>query len=127
MAARGGMGGLGIVSGPASSFPAGSLPDWGMPTTTSTTGHSTRDAILGIANQGLALVANIFGNKNQPQYVQPGGYTPNGGAPGSAVATGVQSTLDSFAAQFGVSSTTLLIMGGLGLYLLMKPSPSQRR
>ena len=39
----------------------------------------------------------------------------------------VVSGFDSLAASFGVSSTTMFVIGGIGLYLLFRPSPGARR
>ena len=143
-AARAGMGGIFLDSSPAGNFPSGSLPQWGtvgsggsnlpqwetVGSGGSSGGGGGNDWWKGLIKDGV----NIFGQyvqakKAQPrQAYDPSVYTPTPGAPppGSSVATGVQATLDSFAAQFGVSSTTLLLLGAAGVYLLLKPAPARR-
>lgn len=56
----------------------------------------------------------------QTQALQTGGL---GQQAGQTVVSG----FDSLAASFGVSSTTMFVIGGIGLYLLFRPSPGSRR
>ncbi len=48
-------------------------------------------------------------------------------APGSQISAGLGAGFDSFAKQFGVSSTTLILLAVAGVYLLMKPPPERKR
>jgi hypothetical protein len=50
-----------------------------------------------------------------------------GGAPGSLIASGLGTGFEAFARQFGVSSTTLILLFVAGAYLLFKPPPERKR
>ncbi len=96
------------------------------------TGNSTRDAVLGTVNQGLALVGNIFqaraqnsAAQSQAQYVPVGNPGVNNPPPdGSAerITNAAGSSFDKFAASLGISTSTLtLLIGGGALLMFMKP------
>jgi hypothetical protein len=61
------------------------------------------------------------------QYLAALRVNPNAAAPGSLIASGLGSGFESFAQQFGVSSTTLILLAIGGFYLLMKPPPERKR
>jgi hypothetical protein len=104
-------------------------------------GNSTRDAILGTVNQGIGLVGNIFQARAQNSAAQVqnayapvaatgggGGVIPGGQASGALgnAGAGAGSFLDSTAQGLGISTSTLMLVGG-GMLLLMFMKPPGRK
>lgn len=101
---------------------------------TSGSGHSTRDAVVGIAQQGLDFLSKFYATKN-PAFASQVGYAPSGGVgtyaadpgtqAGGAVGSGVGSLFDGIINW--VKQNTLLAAGlGIGAFLLFKDPPRRR-
>jgi hypothetical protein len=61
------------------------------------------------------------------QYLAAAQVNPNAAAPGSQISAGLGAGFDSLSKQFGVSSTTMILLAVAGFYLLMKPPPERKR
>lgn len=88
-----------------------------------TTGHSTRDGIFGLIGTGLQVINNAF--SQQPIYYAPGGalqyqQQQQGILPAQQVSAGVGAGFNNVAGQFGVSSTTMILLIGAGIYLFTR-------
>lgn len=95
------------------------------------TGGSGQNLAASIITAGGQIASSIFANKN-PYAANP--YRPvtesvvASTVPNQATSAGAGAgaALDNLAGGFGISTTTMLLVGGLGLFLLMSPPPRRR-
>lgn len=99
-------------------------------------GHSTRDAILYTVNQGLQTVAQIFGKNNrqfQPAPYVPGynagaysaGADPGASSVGASVGAGAGSFVDGVVNWVRNNTGTAALIGA-GVFLLFREPPRRR-
>lgn len=90
-------------------------------------GHSTRDAVFGAIGAGLQILNNwvvtrpgaqVYAPAQPPQYQAQAGVPP-----GQQVGAAAGQGFSNFAAQFGVSPTTMVLLMAGGAYLLLRQPP----
>ncbi len=135
---------LNVLGPPPVMYPSRTVTTYTQPITNTfmaaptTSGHSTRDAVLSVANRGLDFLTQFYASKN-PAFAASTGYAPEGGAvayaadPGGgarqqvgAVGQGIGGFFDGIIDWVRNNTGTAALIG-VGAYLLFKEPPRGRR